>query len=139
MSQQKSGQNQMLLLVAKSFCESLGWGSWSPALSASVFFRGFRVPVAEGLFSRFIQVVAPFQTLNSYGLFAVMTTTRPEIVVEGSTDGKSWKSVRVSLETGRSVACPAVELPTSASARLADVVCCAGKSPAESMVHSICG
>ena len=33
---------------------------------------------------------APFQIVNSYGLFAVMTTTRPEIIVEGSNDGETW-------------------------------------------------
>lgn len=32
----------------------------------------------------------PFQLVNNYGLFAVMTTTRPEIVIEGSQDGKTW-------------------------------------------------
>ena len=32
----------------------------------------------------------PFRTVNGYGLFAVMTTTRPEIVVEGSDDGVTW-------------------------------------------------
>jgi lipase maturation factor 1 len=34
--------------------------------------------------------VGPFRTINSYGLFAVMTTTRPEIVVQGSQDGSTW-------------------------------------------------
>lgn len=34
--------------------------------------------------------VAPFRTINSYGLFAVMTTSRPEIIVEGSRDGENW-------------------------------------------------
>jgi hypothetical protein len=34
--------------------------------------------------------LAPFRSLNSYGLFAVMTTTRPEIIVEGSNDGINW-------------------------------------------------
>jgi len=34
--------------------------------------------------------IAPFHIVNSYGLFAVMTTSRPEIVVEGSSDGKTW-------------------------------------------------
>jgi hypothetical protein len=33
----------------------------------------------------------PFQSMNSYGLFAVMTTQRPEITVEGSDDGETWK------------------------------------------------
>jgi predicted DCC family thiol-disulfide oxidoreductase YuxK len=37
------------------------------------------------------QAVAPFQSLNAYGLFAVMTTERPEIEVEGSEDGETWK------------------------------------------------
>jgi hypothetical protein len=36
------------------------------------------------------QWVDPFQSMNAYGLFAVMTTERPEIIVEGSDDGESW-------------------------------------------------
>jgi predicted DCC family thiol-disulfide oxidoreductase YuxK len=35
--------------------------------------------------------LSPFRTVNSYGLFAVMTTERPEIIVEGSEDGRDWK------------------------------------------------
>ncbi len=35
--------------------------------------------------------LAPLRSFNSYGLFAVMTTERPEIVVEGSDDGETWK------------------------------------------------
>ncbi len=34
--------------------------------------------------------VAPFRSINGYGLFAVMTTSRPEIIVEGSHDGVAW-------------------------------------------------
>lgn len=34
--------------------------------------------------------VATLRSFNSYGLFAVMTPTRPEIIVEGSSDGKNW-------------------------------------------------
>jgi len=34
---------------------------------------------------------APFRSVNGYGLFRVMTTERPEIVVEGSADGTVWK------------------------------------------------
>lgn len=33
----------------------------------------------------------PFRTFNSYGLFAVMTTTRPENIIEGSEDGVTWQ------------------------------------------------
>jgi predicted DCC family thiol-disulfide oxidoreductase YuxK/uncharacterized membrane protein YphA (DoxX/SURF4 family) len=32
----------------------------------------------------------PLRSFNSYGLFAMMTQTRPEIVVEGSNDGQVW-------------------------------------------------
>ncbi len=34
--------------------------------------------------------LAPFGIVNRYGLFAVMTTTRPEIIIEGSNDGQTW-------------------------------------------------
>ncbi len=37
-----------------------------------------------------LKVVGPFRSINTYGLFAVMTTERPEIVVEGSHDGENW-------------------------------------------------
>ena len=35
--------------------------------------------------------LAPFRSFNSYGLFAVMTTSRPEIIIEGSNDGVTWR------------------------------------------------
>lgn len=41
-----------------------------------------------GILSR---AVSPFLIVNPYGLFAVMTTTRPEIVIEGSADGRDWR------------------------------------------------
>jgi hypothetical protein len=34
--------------------------------------------------------LSPFRTFNTYGLFAVMTTVRREIIVEGSHDGAHW-------------------------------------------------
>jgi hypothetical protein len=39
-----------------------------------------------------LEIMAPIESLNSYGLFRVMTTTRPEIIVEGSDDGVAWKA-----------------------------------------------
>ncbi len=38
--------------------------------------------------------VQPFSCFNAYGLFRVMTKTRPEIVIEGSRDGLEWRPVR---------------------------------------------
>jgi len=37
------------------------------------------------------EAVSPLLIVNPYGLFAVMTTTRPEIVIEGSSDGRTWQ------------------------------------------------
>jgi predicted DCC family thiol-disulfide oxidoreductase YuxK len=37
------------------------------------------------------RAVSPWFIVNPYGLFAVMTTTRPEIVIEGSADGETWR------------------------------------------------
>ena len=37
------------------------------------------------------RAVSPLRIVNGYGLFAVMTTRRPEILVEGSADGVAWK------------------------------------------------
>jgi predicted DCC family thiol-disulfide oxidoreductase YuxK len=37
------------------------------------------------------RAAAPFSIVNPYGLFAVMTTTRPEIIIEGSSDGQVWR------------------------------------------------
>jgi hypothetical protein len=38
--------------------------------------------------------LAPFRVANPYGLFAVMTTRRPEIEVEASDDGFEWRPYR---------------------------------------------
>jgi hypothetical protein len=35
--------------------------------------------------------LAPLRSFNAYGLFADMTTVRPEIIVEGSDDGSAWR------------------------------------------------
>lgn len=37
-----------------------------------------------------VRAFAPLQIVNAYGLFATMTTTRPEIILEGSRDGRTW-------------------------------------------------
>jgi hypothetical protein len=70
------------------------WNTWpgaAPALvivlTAAVFFTGTfgqRTPA-------WMRPLHPFGTFNNYGLFAVMTTERPEIELEGSLDGETWK------------------------------------------------
>ncbi|HTN70846.1 MAG TPA: lipase maturation factor family protein, partial [Methylomirabilota bacterium] len=53
----------------------------------ALFTRRMRLPLP---IAQIIEVTRPFYIVNSYGLFAVMTTTRPEIIVEGSSDGDTW-------------------------------------------------
>jgi lipase maturation factor 1 len=47
-----------------------------------------------------IRAIGPFEIINTYGLFANMTTTRPEIVVEGSNDGVSWLAYEFKYKPG---------------------------------------
>jgi len=42
----------------------------------------------------------PFRSFNSYGLFAVMTTSRPEIVIQGSKDGSTWLAYEFKYKPG---------------------------------------
>ena len=46
------------------------------------------------------QSIEPLRSANSYGLFRVMTTERPEITVEGSDDGDTWKPYRFRWKPG---------------------------------------
>lgn len=41
-----------------------------------------------------------FRVAGGYGLFAVMTTKRDEIIVEGSSDGKDWKTYEFKYKPG---------------------------------------
>ena len=49
---------------------------------------------------------APFRIVNSYGLFAVMTTVRPEIMVEGSRDGEKWSPYDFRYKPDELQGCP---------------------------------
>jgi hypothetical protein len=47
-----------------------------------------------------INWIRPLRIVNTYGLFAVMTTSRPEIVVEGSNDGQTWRAYEFRYKPG---------------------------------------
>jgi hypothetical protein len=49
-----------------------------------------RMPVAP--LNYLVQATSIFSLVNDYGPFAIMTTERPEIIVEGSNDGKNWQA-----------------------------------------------
>ncbi len=44
--------------------------------------------------------IYPFRIVNTYGLFAVMTTSREEIVIEGSEDGVTWREYEFRYKPG---------------------------------------
>ena len=46
------------------------------------------------------QWLAPFRSVNSYGLFASMTKTRPEIIIEGSNDAIEWHAYEFKWKPG---------------------------------------
>ena len=46
------------------------------------------------------QWLSPFRTINGYGLFAVMTTERHEIIVQGSNDGVHWLDYEFKYKPG---------------------------------------
>ncbi|HUJ09786.1 MAG TPA: lipase maturation factor family protein [Verrucomicrobiae bacterium] len=70
-------------------------------LSTVLIIGSFRVPLnwpapVGALYS----AVSPLRSINSYGLFAVMTAFRREIVVEGSDDGREWRAYEFKYKPG---------------------------------------
>ena len=55
------------------------------------------VPGPAATLMRWVQ---PFRVVNSYGLFANMTTSRPEIRVQGSNDGETWSDYEFKYKPG---------------------------------------
>jgi len=53
--------------------------------------RRVRGPFDRGWPGMVLTWVSPFNSVNGYGLFRVMTNERPEIVIEVSADGTVWK------------------------------------------------
>jgi hypothetical protein len=58
---------------------------------------GLRVP---GFVSTITAPAAPFGIVNQYGLFANMTTSRPEISIEGSDDSVDWREYTFRFKPG---------------------------------------
>lgn len=65
------------------------------ALALAVFvlpYTALQCVRAHNLLAPAARYVAPFRSLNTYGLFAVMTRPRHELVFEGSRDGRTWEA-----------------------------------------------
>ncbi len=99
---------------------SCAWPRWVTAplfflilmLSSMQFFRTLHLPMTwpEPLVIM-RRWVTPLRIVNPYGLFAVMTTARPEIVIEGSDDGVNWKPYEFYWKPGDPYRVPAFVAP----------------------------
>jgi hypothetical protein len=85
------------------------WSVWiiAPAALGTVMLSFMPVLEESGLVARWPAPVMllrdindGFRLVNRYGLFAVMTTKRPEIVVEGSDDGEVWRAYEFKWKPG---------------------------------------
>ena len=70
------------------------------ALGAAQLLESLDAPVPSVL-SRPITLAQPFEIVNSYGLFAIMTTSRTEIVLEGSDDQTNWVEYEFPYKPGK--------------------------------------
>jgi len=55
-----------------------------PALTRNLVFGDGLAPIEE--------LLSPFRSFNTYGLFAIMTHPRPELIIEGSDDRLDWRA-----------------------------------------------
>ncbi|WP_246357463.1 lipase maturation factor family protein [Pyxidicoccus fallax] len=73
-------------------------------LGASEMLRRFEWPRRServmGMLGWLDSRARPLRSVNPYGLFAVMTVERPEILVEGSDDGENWKEYSFHYKVG---------------------------------------
>jgi predicted DCC family thiol-disulfide oxidoreductase YuxK len=60
---------------------------------------------------RLTAAARPFLVSNSYGLFRTMTTTRPEIEIEGSLDGEDWAPLPFRYKPGAPARAPRFVAP----------------------------
>lgn len=69
----------------------------------SIYLSGVQMIGVDSATHRFLR---PFNIVNNYGPFAVMTTERNEIVIEGSADNSTWHEYRLKYKPGDLQQCP---------------------------------
>jgi hypothetical protein len=92
-----------------SVAVSIALAGFVGVVSGLLFLELFSVSVPGG--NEVLRMAGPLRIVNSYGLFAVMTTTRPEIVVEGSNDGQTWAAYEFRYKAGDVMRAPPVVAP----------------------------
>jgi hypothetical protein len=70
-------------------------------VSTVMFARSFGIePPGTAVIRPLTDLIRPFRSVNGYGLFAVMTITRPEIVIEGTENGATWLEYEFEYKPG---------------------------------------
>lgn len=81
-------------------------------LLAAAIAQAVLLPFGRGhLVAAAVPALGSLRVLNVYGPFAVMTTSRPEIVVEGSLDGVTWKEYGFRYKVGDVMRAPPIVAP----------------------------
>jgi lipase maturation factor 1 len=70
-------------------------------VGALVFGQQFQPQGYPEEVQRAVDRAEAFKVASSYGVFRVMTKTRPEIIIEGSHDGVTWKAYEFPWKPGR--------------------------------------
>ncbi|MBY0562368.1 lipase maturation factor family protein [Hyphomicrobium sp.] len=65
------------------------------------------LPVVDSI----TQAISPLLIVNAYGPFATTTTSRPEIIVEGSDDGQNWREYDFRYKPGPIDRAPSWNIP----------------------------
>jgi predicted DCC family thiol-disulfide oxidoreductase YuxK len=97
-----------------------GWPRRALVPVAAILLAASAVPLAAaiggaaripGPLVALYRALAPLRSSNGYGLFAVMTTERPEIIVEGSDDGIVWRAYEFRWKPGDPLRAPRFVAP----------------------------
>ncbi len=82
----------------------LGAGLWAILVLSVCAGHAWRFHSKKQLpepFNALVRTTAAFSLVNNYGPFAVMTTRRNEIIVQGSNDGMLWRDYEFKYKPGR--------------------------------------
>ena len=89
---------------------SVGLACFVGVASGLLFLELFAVGLPPGG-AAILHVTARFDLVNYYGLFTVMSTERPEIIVEGSDDGSNWRAYEFRYKPGNMMRAPPIVEP----------------------------
>lgn len=102
-----------LFIDPQGSCRSplrIGLAIFIGTVSGLVSLEQLSLPLPPGG-GELLHVVTPLRLVNPYGLFASMTTSRPEIIVEGSRDGVAWQAYEFRYKPGNPDRMPPIVAP----------------------------